>query len=68
MSISHRNKEEFMKSNKLWISFLLFEMISLFITSCSFEKKDNMPIILVTLSLLASGDFNHYESGENRQN
>lgn len=53
MSISHRNKEEFMKSKKLWISFLLFEMISLFITSCSFEKKDNMPIILVTLSSIS---------------
>ena len=42
-----------MKSKKFWISILFFEMISLFITSCSFEKKDTTPIILVTLSSIS---------------
>lgn len=42
-----------MKSKKFWISLLFFEMISLFITSCSFEKKDTTPIILVTLSSIS---------------
>lgn len=42
-----------MKSKKLWINLLFFGMISLFIISCSFEKKENTPKNLVTLSSIS---------------
>ena len=42
-----------MKSKKFWINLLFFGMISLFIISCSFEKKENTPKNLVTLSSIS---------------
>lgn len=53
MCISYINQEEFMKSKKFWINLLFFGMISLFIISCSFEKKENTPKNLVTLSSIS---------------